>query len=207
MVPRVLSGVASEASGGGSCGGTALGESTDCERGAEPALAERSGLPSPRRRNLARLRHTSPARRALSRCGLLGLNKGEQRGRRPRYGRVVSEAGRRPRALGRGRHGGEGAGKREEPRRAGDGRAGGRAALLATRFEPLAHAAVCFVDGAFPDSPGEPSPAPDSLRRDVPPDLQSFLCWRRETSWYTHSVCWQSSNFRNRSLHCTKILR
>lgn len=175
-----------------------------------PALAERSGRPPPRRRNLARLRYPSPARRALSRCGLLGLNKGEQRGRRPRDGRAVSEAGRRPRgprALGRGRHGGEGAGKREEPRRAGGGRAAGRAALLATRLEPLARAAVCFVDGAFPDRPGEPSRAPGSLRRDVPPDLQSFLCWRRETSWYTHSVCWQSSNFRNRSLHCTKILR
>lgn len=45
MVPRVLSGVASEASGGGSCGATALGESTHCERGAEPRSDGEIGAP------------------------------------------------------------------------------------------------------------------------------------------------------------------
>ena len=109
------------------------------------------------------------------------------------------------RAVGRpgaGAHRGE-EGRRQEGRRQ---RAGDRAGELAVRFAPRAHAAVCFVDGAFPDSPAEPSLAPRSLGRDVPPDPQPFVCWRRETSWYTHSVCWQSSHFWNRTLYCAKIL-
>ncbi|KAJ8795220.1 hypothetical protein J1605_002844 [Eschrichtius robustus] len=54
-------------------------------------------------------------------------------------------------------------------RRPRDGRGGG--GRLAVRFAPPAHAAVCVVDGTFSDSPVEPSSAPGSLRRDVPPEL------------------------------------
>lgn len=157
-----------------------------------PALTERSGRPPPRRRNLARLRYPSPARRALSRCGLLGLNKGEQRGRRPRDGRAVSEAGRRPRgprALGRGRHGGEGAGKREEPRRAGGGRAAGRPGS-APRYPPRAAGPrrSVFCGRRLPRSPRrtQPSAGQPSTRCSAGPSVVFVLEKRNEL---VHAQC------------------
>lgn len=181
-VPRAPRGAAAESSGEAG-GGAASGKSAS--RGVpSPALAERRGRPPPHRRSLALLRHPSPARRArlLSECcgscrpAVPGPDKGDPRGCRPR----VRQAGGGPRVR---RGGGEaadgwGAGERGEPKRAGGERVARPPASL-LRLAPPAHAAVCFVDGAFPDSPGEPSSAPGGLRRDVPPELESFCKYTR----------------------------
>lgn len=169
--------------GGRAGGGAAPGKSADSGV-PSPAQAERLGRPPPRGRSLVLLRHPSPARQARLLGGLLREQRGGGTRARPGgaagppppgragRGRAVSEAGRERGGGARGRQGARaraagGRGKRGEPRRAG----GGGADRLAVRFTPPAHAAVCFVDGTFPDSSVEPSSAPGNLRRDVPPEL------------------------------------
>lgn len=116
---------------------------------------------------------------------MLGPDKGSDGAAAPEAGGPGLGAGRGEGGAGRGgeRAGGRAVGRpgagarRGEEGRRQEGRrqrAGDRAGELAVRFAPRAHAAVCFVDGAFPDSPAEPSLAPRSLGRDVPPDPQPF---------------------------------